>query len=84
MEKTLLKTTNVGLGILVESSKNLDKFKDELKGKLDLLIEKGEAVDSETANLLREVADQFLDRVDDLRNVSIKVIERVQAIVEKV
>jgi predicted DNA-binding protein len=83
MKETFVKTTNIGLGILSESTEYLDSMKAELETRLNELVKKGEAVDSETANLLREVVDQFLDRVDDLRNVSVNFIERVQKIVEK-
>ena len=83
MKETFVKTTNIGLGILSESTEYLDSMKAELETRLNELVKKGEAVDSETANLLREVVDQFLDRVDDLRNVSVNLIERVQKIVEK-
>ena len=84
MKETFVKTTNIGLGILSETTEYLDSMKEELETRLNEIVKKGETVDTETANLLREVVDQFLDRVDDVRNVSLNLIERVQKIIEKV
>ena len=84
MKEKLVKTTNIGLGILSETTEYLESMKAELESRLNEIVKKGEIVDTETANLLREVVDQFLDRVDDVRNISLNLIERVQKIIEKV